>query len=96
MSFFRTILASVALLALGGACVSTDLDPDSAPTSTNPVVQGVLAEIAADTSCISLQTTFDRGDATQDRGFRLNGENIGMKYMDAADDRMEKIGCYSK
>lgn len=88
------IIALVSLTLVSGAFITSKTTP-SPNTSTNPAVAGVLAEINTDTSCSSLQTTFDRGDATQDRGFRLNGENIGLEYMNAADARMREIGCYS-
>ncbi len=66
----------------------------------------VYGEIAAETSCSSLQATFDRGEATSKRAGRVpdatafegargaRWSEVGLGYMDAADNRMREIGCY--
>lgn len=83
----------------------TGASPATAPAA--PVgLPTVFAEIAADTSCTSLQTTFDRADATSKRsgtvpdGPAFEGargrrwSEVGTAYMKAADDRMRAVGCY--
>lgn len=57
----------------------------------------VYAEIAAATDCATLQDSFDRAEATSKRPGGPAGATwakIGIAYMKAADDRMDKIGCY--
>ena len=55
----------------------------------------VYAEIEAETDCDKLQTDFDRNMDDFDR--RESGDplrDVVLSYAEAADARMEEVGCY--
>jgi len=57
--------------------------------------RSVYAEILADTSCTTLQATFDRAAANNDTAAPGSAEaRWTTGYMAAANDRMQEIGCY--
>lgn len=52
--------------------------------------------IAKLTDCAELQAAFDRAEVTSQRPGGPQGatwSEIGIAYMQAADDRMRKVGC---
>jgi hypothetical protein len=57
----------------------------------------VYARIAKLTDCDKLQEQFDLAEQTSQRPGGPQGatwSEIGIAYMQAADDRMRKVGCY--
>lgn len=88
------LVAGLIAVGLVGCNAGSSGDDTTTVQSTNPVVAGVLSEIAAETDCGSLQASFDRGDASSERGYRLDGVNVGLLYMEAADKQMRSQGCY--
>lgn len=55
----------------------------------------VYSKIAAETSCSSLQQTFDRASANNDTAQAGSAEaHWTTGYMAAANDRMQALGCY--
>ena len=93
------VFASVAAAAFApSSTVGSTPTTRTAPTATTrPGSAAVYAEIAAETSCVSLQEMFDRaeanGKAARNRG-NLPLAIATTSYMSAADDRMRAIGCY--
>jgi hypothetical protein len=53
------------------------------------------AEIDSSTDCDWLQETFDRAGDNHDTASSYAEREWTLGYMDAADDRMREIGCYS-
>lgn len=80
--------------ALGVALIIATAGSDSTPATatSRPGNPTVYAEIAAQTDCTELQASFDRGEATHERGGSWGP--LGTSYMEAADTRMRAIGCY--
>jgi hypothetical protein len=57
----------------------------------------VYARIESMTDCAKLQEQFDLAEATSKREGGPQGatwSEIGIAYMQAADDRMREVGCY--
>lgn len=73
---------------LGVATSRSDTDGVTA----RPGNPQVYADIATETDCAELQASFDRAEATHQRGGTWGP--IGTAYMGAADDRMREVGCY--
>ena len=70
------------------------------PAATEPSRPGdpeVYARIAKLTDCAKLQEQFNLAEATSQRPGGPAGatwSEIGIAYMQAADERMNKLGCY--
>lgn len=92
-----------ALIVVGIASSATNAGK---PPAQRPGIASVYAEIAAETSCATLQKRFDHAAETNKRsGYVPNGpafegargarwSEVGLGYMEAADYRMKQIGCY--
>lgn len=84
-------LLSLALVGCGGA-PSGEGDH---PGAGKPGSPKVYAEIAASKSCQKLQATFNRAMDSVER--RESGDplrDVSLAYAEAADARMEAVGCY--
>lgn len=73
---------------------------NSAPSPTQEKIgnPAVYQRIANETDCVVLQGEFDQADATSKRPGGPAGTTwlkIGIAYMEAADERMEEVGCYN-
>lgn len=87
----RLIIFGFAAIAGIGVISAAGSSDGMAPTS-RPGSPAVYAGIAAEISCTALQASFDRAEATHQRGGSWGP--IGTSYMEAADTRMRTIGCY--
>jgi len=86
-----TVAVCATILLLSGCGSSSE------PTTT-PSLPGepdVYARIAAETDCAALQDEFDTADAAHERADAgSHAAEVALSYMQAADDRMEEVGCY--
>jgi hypothetical protein len=78
-----------------GLLVLVGCGDDDGGATARPGSPAVYAEIATETDCAALQTTFDRAAANNDRAAPGSAEHQWtLGYMRAADDRMKTIGCH--
>lgn len=105
MKFIVYSFAALMGVAVMSAALGGSGDDSSTTTIHRPGMPAVYAEIAAETNCAELQATFDRGAVTQKRPGRVpdgpafegargaRWSDVGLGYMQAADARMQAIGC---
>lgn len=90
--------AFVALMLIGGLAglgPSTDKPGPSSITNTGPGNPEVYRRIDALTDCTELQREFDTAAANNDRyDAGTFGHETTLAYMEAANRRMEEVGCY--
>lgn len=68
--------------------------PPGAKSSDPSQVVAVFARIAAETDCAALQQEFDTAADNHDRDAGTDRGELELRYMNAADKRMDKAGCY--
>lgn len=69
--------------------------PESTTTTTRPGDPAVWARIEGGTDCATLQSEFNTAMDNAER--RSPGDplrDLSMDYAEAADERMEEVGCY--
>lgn len=94
----------VVLLALSSAVTPVVACSDSpeatkTTTTTRPGNADVYVRIEAEADCSKLQQMFDQAYENHERdnaGGRTEQMRWSTGYMDAADERMKKLGCYDK
>jgi hypothetical protein len=103
------LLATVLIVGCGGTDPSAPTSTEPAttakpkttsapePKESRPGDPSVYARIAKMTDCAKLQDQFDLAEQTSRRPGGPAGASwseIGIAYMQAADERMKKVGCY--
>lgn len=85
------LFACLALAASLFACSSSS----EAGSSSRPGSQAVYNRIDSLTSCAALQREFDQAMGNVEaRSYGDPARKISLSYAEAADSRMEAIGCY--
>lgn len=100
MTRVTALILGVSLLATacgGAATTTTSTEAVSEFGGHEGFVEGTRERIAQETDCEILQMIFDASDEAHGR-FADDGDLAGMEahtaVMNAADERMDEVGCY--
>jgi hypothetical protein len=101
-SFMLPLLVLALLAGCGSSGSSSSSSPSgsdaSAQTETRPGSAVVYQRIEALTDCAKLQAESDRADAYHSRELKAGDVDmaaVSTSYKEAADARMQEIGCHS-